>query len=53
AAERAPNWGALRLAWGDALKRAGRPDEARAQWRAALPLDLSAVDRAAVKARLN
>ncbi|MBC6981664.1 hypothetical protein [Caulobacter sp. 17J80-11] len=53
AAERAPNWGALRLAWGDALERAGRLDQARAQWRMALALDLSAADRAAVKARLS
>jgi predicted negative regulator of RcsB-dependent stress response len=53
AAERAPRWGALHLAWGDALNRLGRRDDAAAKWRAASNMDLSASDRAQVAARLG
>ena len=45
----APRWGALHLKWGEALAKLGKADEARAKWRAAATMDLSAADRA----RLN
>ncbi|MFN9251653.1 MAG: hypothetical protein ACK58O_11450 [Brevundimonas sp.] len=53
AAERAPRWGALHLAWGDALNRLGRRDEAIAKWRLAAGMDLSARERAVVTQRLS
>ena len=46
----APRWGRLHLKWGEALARLGRAEAARAKWRAAAGMDLSAVDRAALKA---
>ena len=46
----APKWGGLHLKWGEALQRLGKADEARAKWRAAATMDLSAADRAALKA---
>ncbi len=42
----APNWGRLHLKWGEALVYAGRKDDARAQYRKASMLDLSAADKA-------
>ena len=42
----APRWGRNHLRWGQALARLGRAPEARAQWRAAAGMDLSAADRA-------
>ena len=50
AAKLAPRWGRLHLKWGEALAKLGRADEARAKWRAATTMDLSAADRAALKA---
>ena len=50
AAKLAPRWGRLHLKWGEALAKLGRSDEARAKWRAAATMDLSAADRAALKA---
>ena len=50
AAEHAPRWGRLHLKWGEALAKTGKLDEARAKWRAAGTMDLSAADRAALKA---
>ena len=44
--QHAPRWGRNHLRWGEALARLGRTDEARAQWRAAAGMDLSAADRA-------
>ena len=44
--EDAPRWGRNHLRWGEALARLGKADEARAQWRAAAGMDLSAADRA-------
>ena len=52
AAKLAPRWGRLHLRWGEALAKLGKADEARAKWRAAATMDLSAADRAALKARL-
>ena len=46
----APRWGRLHLKWGDALAKLGKMDEARAKWRAAAAMDLSAADRAALRA---
>ena len=46
AAERAPRWGALHLAWARALWALGRHDEAREKLRSAAGMDLSARDRA-------
>ena len=46
----APKWGRNHLLWGDALAKLGKTDEAREQWRAAATMDLSAADRAALKA---
>ena len=46
----APRWGRLHLKWGEALAKLGKTDEARAKWRAAATMDLSAADRAALKA---
>ena len=46
----APRWGRLHLKWGEALAKLGKADEARAKWRAAATMDLSAADRAALKA---
>ena len=51
AAQHAPNWGRLHLKWGEALARLGRADEARAQWRIAARLSLSAADRAELAAQ--
>jgi tetratricopeptide (TPR) repeat protein len=42
----APRWGRNHLRWGEALAWLDRTDEARAQWRAAAAMDLSAADRA-------
>ena len=50
AAKLAPRWGRLHLKWGEALAKLGKADEARAKWRAAAAMDLSAADRAALKA---
>ena len=50
AAKLAPRWGRLHLKWGEALAKLGKADEARAKWRAAAGMDLSAADRAALKA---
>ncbi|MGI9168612.1 MAG: tetratricopeptide repeat protein, partial [Caulobacteraceae bacterium] len=47
----APRWGRLHLMWGDALAAMNRNSAAKAQWRAAAGMDLSAADRAAVAAR--
>ena len=47
----APNWGRLHLKWGEALVRLGRPNEARAQFRSAAGLYLSAADRAELAAQ--
>ena len=46
----APRWGRLHLMWGQALAKRGKLDEARAQWRAAAGMDLTATERAALKA---
>ncbi len=46
AAKLSPNWGGLRVAWAEALAKAGRAQAAREQWRIAASLDLSAADRA-------
>jgi tetratricopeptide (TPR) repeat protein len=53
AADRAPNWGALHLAWGRALEAQGRRDQARDKYTEAARLDLSAADRAEVVRRLG
>ena len=45
----APRWGGLHLKWGEALAKLGKADEARARWRAAASMDLSAADRAVLK----
>ena len=50
AAKLAPRWGRLHLKWGEALAKLGKAEEARAKWRAAATMDLSAADRAALKA---
>ena len=50
AAKLAPRWGRLHLKWGEALAALGKAEEARAKWRAAATMDLSAADRAALKA---
>ena len=42
----ARRWGRDHLRWGQALAKLGKPDEARAQWRAAAGMDLSVADRA-------
>ncbi len=42
----APKWGRLHLKWGMALARLGKTEEARAHWRLAATLDLSAAERA-------
>ena len=52
AADRAPQWGALHLAWGRALEAQGRRDQARDKYTEAARLDLSAADRAEVVRRL-
>jgi tetratricopeptide (TPR) repeat protein len=44
----APRWGRNHLLWGQALARVGRLEEAKAQWRTAAALDLSAADRTAL-----
>ena len=46
----APHWGRNHLKWGEALARLGKTGEARAKWRAAATMDLSAADRAALRA---
>ena len=46
----APHWGANHLHWGEALARLGRREESRSQLRAAAGLDLTAGDRAELKA---
>ena len=49
----APRWGRNHLRWGQALARLGKTDEARAQWRAAAAMDLSAADAAALQGLLK
>ena len=46
----APHWGANHLHWGEALAKLGRREESRSQLRAAAGLDLTAGDRAELKA---
>ena len=46
----APRWGRLHLKWGEALAKLGKEDEARSKWRAAAGMDLTAAERAALKA---
>jgi tetratricopeptide (TPR) repeat protein len=46
AAQFAPRWGRLHLKWGQALAAQGKSDEARAKWRAAASMDLTAGERA-------
>ena len=46
----AAHWGRNHLKWGEALAKLGKTDEARAKWRAAATMDLSAADRAALRA---
>ncbi len=41
-----PGWGRLHLKWGQALANLGKADEARAQWKLAAGLDLTAAERA-------
>ena len=53
AAERAPRWGALRLAWARALWRIGRQDQAREQLDAAAAMDLSPADRARLRSMIR
>ena len=48
AADHAPQWGALHLAWGRALEADGKRDDAREKYAEAARLDLSAADRAEV-----
>src|SRR5205085_1882717 len=45
AAQHAPRWGGLHLAWGRSLAKSGRIDEARTQWRAAAGMDLTPDER--------
>jgi Tfp pilus assembly protein PilF len=47
----APKWGKLHLKWGEALGKLGKPDEARAQFKAASGLDLTAAERAELAAQ--
>lgn len=49
AADRAPRWGALQLAWARALWHLDRHDQARATLRAAAAMDLSGADRARLR----
>lgn len=49
AARHAPRWGALHIEWGRALWRAGEREAARAKFRAAAGMDLSAADRARLR----
>lgn len=42
----APRWGRNHLRWGQALARLGKADQAKAQWRIAAGLEMSAADRA-------
>jgi tetratricopeptide (TPR) repeat protein len=42
----APRWGRLYLKWGEALAAQGKADEARAKWRTAAGMDLTAAERA-------
>ena len=53
AAPHAPQWGRLRLEWGEALAKLGREAEARAQWRAAAGMYLTTFERARVFERLG
>ena len=53
AAKLTPRWGRLHLKWGEALAKLGQTDEARAKWREAAGMDLSAVDRARVQELLK
>ena len=50
AAERAPRWGALHVAWAQTLWRLGRRDEALSKLRAAAAMALGAADRARLAA---
>ena len=52
AADRAPQWGALHLAWGRALEAHGKRDDARDKYTEAARIDLSATDRAELVRRL-
>ena len=42
----APKWGGLHVMWGEALAKLGKADEARAKWRTASGLYLTAPERA-------
>ena len=42
----APRWATLHLRWGEALAKLGKADDARAKWRAAATMDLTAAERA-------
>ncbi len=52
AADRAPHWGALHLAWGRALAAQGKRDLAREKYTEVSRIDLTAADRAEVRRRL-
>jgi tetratricopeptide (TPR) repeat protein len=41
-----PDWGRLHLKWGEALAKLGKAGAAKAQWRLAATLDLTALERA-------
>ena len=45
AVTKAPRWGGLRLAWGEALAAQGKTTEAKAQFTAAAAMDLTADER--------
>jgi tetratricopeptide (TPR) repeat protein len=51
AAKLTPKWGRLHLKWGEALAKQGNAAEARAQFRAAAALDLTAPERAELSAQ--
>ena len=45
AAKAYPWWGRVQLKWGEALAKLGKADEARAKWRAAAAMELTAAER--------
>ena len=47
----APRWARLHLKWGEALVKLGKRDEARAQFKAAATMDLTADERAELAAQ--
>ena len=53
AAKLAPRWGLLHLKWGEALAAQGKAEEARAKWRAAAGMDLTAAERARLRAMIG